>query len=71
MENVRQIQCKALQRREKSRRRKNNGKQWKNNAQNNGNSRKSGRLLTHRLVISTPTKTIARRREAPGAQIQD
>jgi hypothetical protein len=29
----------------------------KNNAQNNGNSRKSGRVLTHRLVISTPTKT--------------
>jgi hypothetical protein len=25
----------------------------KNNAQNNGNSRKSGRVLTHRLVIST------------------
>jgi hypothetical protein len=28
----------------------------KNNAQNNGNSRTSGRLLTHRLVISTPHK---------------
>jgi hypothetical protein len=28
----------------------------KNNAQNNGNSRKSGRLLTHRQVISTPHK---------------
>src|SRR4029077_14931988 len=42
----RELQCKALRRREKSRRRKNNGEQWKynekNNAQNNGNSRKSG-----------------------------
>jgi hypothetical protein len=32
----------------------NNGK---NNAQNNGNSRTSGRVLTHRLIISAPTKT--------------
>jgi hypothetical protein len=29
MENARQLQCKALRRQEKSRRRKNNGKQWK------------------------------------------
>jgi hypothetical protein len=29
MENARQLQCKALQRRQKSRRRGNNGKQWK------------------------------------------
>src|SRR6202035_5721118 len=29
MENARQLQCKALRRREKSRRRKNNGEQWK------------------------------------------
>jgi hypothetical protein len=35
MENARQIQCKPLRKLEKSRRRKNNGKQWKNNAQNN------------------------------------
>jgi hypothetical protein len=27
-----------------------------NNAKNNGNSRESGRMLTHRLVISTPDK---------------
>jgi hypothetical protein len=50
----RELQCKALRRREKSRRRKNNGEQWKyngkNNAQNNGNSRKSGRVL--RPVVS-------------------
>jgi hypothetical protein len=47
---------------------KNNGK---NNAQGNGNRRKSERVLTHRLGISTPTKIIARRREAPGAYVQD
>ena len=29
MENARQLQCKALRRREKSRRRRNNGEQWK------------------------------------------
>src|SRR5215510_9647582 len=29
----------------------------KNRAQNNGNSRTSGRVLTHRLLISRPTKT--------------
>jgi hypothetical protein len=29
MENARQLQCKSLRRREKSRRRNNNGKQWK------------------------------------------
>jgi hypothetical protein len=29
MAKARQIQCKALQQREKSRRQKNNGKQWK------------------------------------------
>jgi hypothetical protein len=29
MENARQLQCKALRRLEKIRRRKNNGKQWK------------------------------------------
>src|ERR1700722_17053359 len=29
MENRRQLQCKALRRREKSRQRRNNGKQWK------------------------------------------
>src|SRR5579871_6616012 len=38
---------------------KSNGK---NNARNNGNCRKSGRVLTRRLVLSTPAKTIARRR---------
>src|SRR5262249_61013 len=29
MENARQLQCKALRRRQKSRRQRNNGKQWK------------------------------------------
>jgi hypothetical protein len=29
MENARQLQCKALRRRQKIRRRSNNGKQWK------------------------------------------
>jgi hypothetical protein len=38
----------------------NNGK---NNAQGNGNSRKSGRVLTHRLVISTPQK-----KQSPAAE---
>jgi hypothetical protein len=50
----RELQCKALRRREKSRRRKNNGEQWKynekNNAKNNGNSRKFGRV--RRPVVS-------------------
>jgi hypothetical protein len=41
-ENARQLQCKTLQRREKSRRRKNNGKQGKNRAKNNGNRRNTG-----------------------------
>jgi hypothetical protein len=36
MEKLRRLQCKALRGREKSRRRKNNGYQWKNNAKNNG-----------------------------------
>jgi hypothetical protein len=41
------------------------------NAKNNGNYGKSGRVLTHRLVISPPHKQIARRRKAPGAHVQD
>jgi hypothetical protein len=40
MENRRQLQCNALRGREKSRRRRNNGYQWKNNAKNNGNNEK-------------------------------
>jgi hypothetical protein len=40
MENRRRLQCKALQRREKCRLSKNNGKQWKNNAKNNGSNEK-------------------------------
>jgi hypothetical protein len=71
MEHARQLQCKALRRLEKIRQRNNNGEQWKNNAQNNGNCRISGRVLTRRLVISHRTKTIARRRGAPGAHFQD
>jgi hypothetical protein len=43
----------------------------KNNAENNGSSRKSGRVLTHRPVISTAHKKIARRREAPSAHTPD
>jgi hypothetical protein len=38
MENASRLQCKALRGREKSRRRKNNGYQWKNNANNNANN---------------------------------
>src|ERR1700743_2762338 len=38
-ENARELQRKALDVREKSPWRKNNGKQWKSNAKNNGNSR--------------------------------
>jgi len=41
IENSRQLQCKPLREREKSRLPRNNGKQWKNNAKNNGNRRKS------------------------------
>jgi hypothetical protein len=40
MQNATQLQCKALRGLKKSRRRRNNAKQWKNNAQNNRNSRK-------------------------------
>jgi hypothetical protein len=35
---VRQLQCKTLRGREKSRRRKNNGEQWKNNASSDRNN---------------------------------
>jgi hypothetical protein len=48
-ENARQLQCKALQRREKSRRRRNRGEQGKNNSQNSGNSRTSGARADVRL----------------------
>jgi hypothetical protein len=40
MEKLHRLQCKALQRREKRRSCKNNGKQWKNNANNNGSNEK-------------------------------
>jgi hypothetical protein len=46
MEKASRLQCNALRERQKSRERKNNGKQWKSNAQSNGNSRKSLRVLT-------------------------
>jgi hypothetical protein len=45
--------------------------QWKNNAQNNGKRRKYRRALTIAWSYQHPTKTIARRREAPGAHVQD
>jgi hypothetical protein len=44
------------------------GNNGKNNAQNNGTV---ARKLPHRPVLSTPTKAIARRREAPGAHFRD
>jgi hypothetical protein len=47
---------------------KNNGK---NNAQNNGNSRNPGAYSRSAWSHRRPTKTIARRREAPGAHVQD
>jgi hypothetical protein len=40
MENRCRLQCKDLQRREKRRLSNNNGKQWKNNAKNNGSNEK-------------------------------
>jgi hypothetical protein len=43
----------------------------KNNARSNGNNGTPGRVPPQRPVIPTARKTIARRREAPGAQIQD
>src|SRR5262249_46085211 len=55
MENVRQLQCKVLRRREKSRLRRNNGAQWKKQYAEQRDRRKFGRMLTHRPVISTPT----------------
>jgi hypothetical protein len=47
---------------------KNNGK---NNAQNNGNRRKTGRMPSIAWSYRPSEKTTARRREAPGAHIQD
>jgi hypothetical protein len=46
MENFAHLQCKALRSREKRRGAKNNGKQWENNAKNNGNNAGSGRMPT-------------------------
>jgi hypothetical protein len=46
MENATRLQCKALREREKQRRRKNNGYQWKSNAKNNGNNEKYRRVTT-------------------------
>jgi hypothetical protein len=46
MENRRFLQCKALQRREKRRLTKNNGKQWKNHTKNNGNNENTGGVTT-------------------------
>jgi hypothetical protein len=42
MGNATRLQCKALREREKQRRRKNNGYQWKSNAKNNGNNENTG-----------------------------
>jgi hypothetical protein len=64
MENARQLQCKALQRREKSRRRNNNGKQWKKQCAEQWKS-------DIRAHADPSPKQIARRREAPGAYIRD
>jgi hypothetical protein len=46
MKNAGGLRCNALRVREKSRRRKNNGKQWKNNAKNNGNGQQCRRVPT-------------------------
>jgi len=43
----------------------------KNSAHGNGNRRKSGRLLTHRLAMSPPQKQSPAAEKAPGAHVQD
>jgi hypothetical protein len=70
MEKAGQLQCNALRGLQKSRRRRNNGKQCKNNAQNNGNSRKSGREATSGCIAKA-TELGASRRQVDGACSQD
>ena len=72
MEIARQLQCKALRRREKSRRRNNNGKQWKKQcAEQWKRADVRARADASPGHIDTPHKQIARRREAPDAHVQD
>jgi hypothetical protein len=71
MGNSTELQCKALRQREKSRRRKNNREQWKKQcAEQWKQSDIRARADASPGHIDT-TKTIARRREAPGAHVQD
>jgi hypothetical protein len=72
IEHARQLRCKALRGLEKLCRRNNNGEQWKKQCA------EQWKLPDIRACaeaspghIDNPTKTIARRREAPGAQIRD
>jgi len=44
--------------------------QGKTMEKQDGNRRKSEPVLTHRPVIATPAKAIARRQEAPGADVR-
>jgi uncharacterized protein with von Willebrand factor type A (vWA) domain len=62
-----QLQCKALQRREKSRRRKNNGEQEKTMRRTMETGGNPGACWRIAWSYRHPAKTIARRREAPGA----
>jgi hypothetical protein len=58
-----QLQCKALRGREKSRRRRNNGYQWKSNAKNNGSNEKYNGVTTcgrDAGVMLTPIGKIGR-----------
>jgi hypothetical protein len=69
MENARQLQCKALRELEKSRRRKNNEKQWKKQCAKQWNRWPQAPCIAPSCRDST--KAIARRREAPGAHFRD
>jgi hypothetical protein len=67
MENARQLQCKPLRELEKSRRCKNNGKQWKKQC---GKQWDRGRQAPASSGHVGRTQAIARRREAPGADFR-
>jgi hypothetical protein len=67
MEDARPLQCKALRGQEKSLRRKNNGKQCEEQWKQSGIRARADASPRH----IDATQSIARRREAPGAHVQD
>jgi hypothetical protein len=72
MENAHQLQCKALRGQEKSSRRKNNGKQWKKQCEEQWKQSEIRRRAdASPSQIDSPQQQTPAAERVPGAHVQD